>query len=81
MLLLSCLQEQGIIKFQLCSRSLQTNSLAEILWVEKRMQTHVGRVRDVELLTGLDFYHDTKQPLPDILQLKTFLPTFETLIY
>ncbi|XP_015276739.1 PREDICTED: ectonucleotide pyrophosphatase/phosphodiesterase family member 3 [Gekko japonicus] len=57
------------------------NGLPEILWVEKRMQAHVGRVRDVELLTGLDFYHGSKQLLPDILQLKTFLPTFETLIY
>ncbi|XP_077208909.1 ectonucleotide pyrophosphatase/phosphodiesterase family member 3 isoform X1 [Paroedura picta] len=63
------------------SESCAMNGLPEILWVEKRMQAHVGRVRDVELLTGLGFYHERKQLLSDILQLKTFLPTFETLIY
>ncbi|KAH0622302.1 hypothetical protein JD844_024488 [Phrynosoma platyrhinos] len=56
-------------------------SLSEFLWVEKRMQAHAARVRDIELLTGLDFYQGRNQPLPEILQLKTFLPTFETLIY
>ncbi|KAL8186522.1 UNVERIFIED_CONTAM: hypothetical protein K2H54_073416 [Gekko kuhli] len=33
------------------SESCAMNGLPEILWVEKRMQAHVGRVRDVELLT------------------------------
>ncbi|XP_042303223.1 ectonucleotide pyrophosphatase/phosphodiesterase family member 3 isoform X3 [Sceloporus undulatus] len=56
-------------------------NLPEYLWVEERMQAHAARVRDVELLTGLDFYQGRNQPLPEILQLKTFLPTFETLIY
>uniref|UniRef100_A0A6J0VED1 Ectonucleotide pyrophosphatase/phosphodiesterase family member 1 n=1 Tax=Pogona vitticeps TaxID=103695 RepID=A0A6J0VED1_9SAUR len=49
----------------------------ESLWVEERMQFHTARVRDVELLTGLSFFHDRKQPVTDILQLKTYLPTFD----
>ncbi|KAL7987762.1 hypothetical protein Chor_006681 [Crotalus horridus] len=47
------------------------------LWVEERMRFHVARVRDVELLTGLSFYHEKKQPVANILQLKTYLPSFE----
>ncbi|KAM4865895.1 ectonucleotide pyrophosphatase/phosphodiesterase family member 3 [Thomomys bottae] len=50
------------------------------LWVEERFRAHVARVRDVELLTGLDFYQDTVQPVSEILRLKTYLPSFETLI-
>nr|XP_060609361.1 ectonucleotide pyrophosphatase/phosphodiesterase family member 1 [Anolis sagrei ordinatus] len=49
----------------------------ESLWVEERMKMHAARVRDVELLTGLSFYHDRKQPVADILQLKTYLPSFD----
>ncbi|NWR66004.1 ENPP3 phosphodiesterase, partial [Bucorvus abyssinicus] len=47
-------------------------------WVEERVQAHSARVRDVELLTGLDFYQERKEPISEILQLKTFLPIFET---
>ncbi|XP_032072094.1 ectonucleotide pyrophosphatase/phosphodiesterase family member 3 [Thamnophis elegans] len=46
------------------------------LWVEERMQTHTARVRDVELLTGLNFYSELKQPLSETLRLKIFLPIF-----
>lgn len=49
-------------------------------WIEERLKTHVTRVRDVELLTGLNFYQERKQPVSEILQLKTYLPTFETII-
>nr|XP_021501340.1 ectonucleotide pyrophosphatase/phosphodiesterase family member 3 [Meriones unguiculatus] len=52
----------------------------EDLWVEERFQAHIARVRDVELLTGLDFYQEHPQPVSEILQLKTYLPTFETII-
>uniref|UniRef100_A0A8C9DIY5 Ectonucleotide pyrophosphatase/phosphodiesterase family member 3 n=1 Tax=Prolemur simus TaxID=1328070 RepID=A0A8C9DIY5_PROSS len=52
----------------------------EDLWVEERFKAHVARVRDVELLTGLDFYQEKVQPVSEILQLKTYLPTFETII-
>uniref|UniRef100_A0A8C3BAF8 Alkaline phosphodiesterase I n=1 Tax=Cairina moschata TaxID=8855 RepID=A0A8C3BAF8_CAIMO len=50
---------------------------SESLWVEERMKFHTARVRDIELLTGLSFYQDRKQPVSEILQLKTYLPTFE----
>uniref|UniRef100_A0A673TPM5 Ectonucleotide pyrophosphatase/phosphodiesterase family member 3 n=1 Tax=Suricata suricatta TaxID=37032 RepID=A0A673TPM5_SURSU len=52
----------------------------EAVWVEERWKAHVARVRDVELLTGLDFYQEKVQPVSEILQLKTYLPTFETVI-
>lgn len=55
-----------------CAQSHKHDSL----WVEERMRFHTARVRDVELLTGLSFYQDRKQPVSDILQLKTYLPTF-----
>ncbi|XP_066470756.1 ectonucleotide pyrophosphatase/phosphodiesterase family member 1 isoform X2 [Tiliqua scincoides] len=49
----------------------------ESLWVEERMKFHTARVRDIELLTGLSFYHKRKQSISDILQLKTYLPSFD----
>ncbi|XP_054831022.1 ectonucleotide pyrophosphatase/phosphodiesterase family member 1 [Eublepharis macularius] len=52
------------------------NGKTESLWVEERMRFHTARARDVELLTGLSFFHDRKQPVSDILQLKTYLPSF-----
>ncbi|XP_004422453.1 PREDICTED: ectonucleotide pyrophosphatase/phosphodiesterase family member 3 [Ceratotherium simum simum] len=52
----------------------------EAEWIEERLKEHVARVRDVELLTGLDFYQEKVQPVSEILQLKTYLPTFETII-
>ncbi|KAM7135840.1 ectonucleotide pyrophosphatase/phosphodiesterase family member 3 isoform 2-T2 [Molossus nigricans] len=52
----------------------------EAVWIEERWKAHVARVRDVELLTGLDFYQDKAQPVSEILQLKTYLPTFETIV-
>ncbi|XP_041279691.1 ectonucleotide pyrophosphatase/phosphodiesterase family member 1 isoform X2 [Onychostruthus taczanowskii] len=51
---------------------------SESMWVEERMKFHTARIRDIELLTGLSFYQDRKQPISEILQLKTYLPTFET---
>ncbi|KAM6083859.1 ectonucleotide pyrophosphatase/phosphodiesterase family member 1 isoform 3-T3 [Theristicus caerulescens] len=50
---------------------------SESMWVEERMKFHTARIRDIELLTGLSFYQDRKQPVSEILQLKTYLPTFE----
>ncbi|KAM9316145.1 ectonucleotide pyrophosphatase/phosphodiesterase family member 3 [Gastrophryne carolinensis] len=52
----------------------------EAEWVEDRLKDHAARVRDVEFLTGLDFYQDRNEKITDILQTKTFLPTFETII-
>ncbi|XP_062952753.1 ectonucleotide pyrophosphatase/phosphodiesterase family member 3 isoform X1 [Cynocephalus volans] len=53
---------------------------SEAVWIEERFKAHIARVRDVELLTGLDFYQEKLQPVSEILQLKTYLPTFETVI-
>ncbi|NWI97208.1 ENPP3 phosphodiesterase, partial [Pitta sordida] len=50
---------------------------SESTWVEERMKFHTARIRDIELLTGLSFYQDRKQQISEILQLKTYLPTFE----
>ncbi|KAL7833924.1 hypothetical protein AOLI_G00288840 [Acnodon oligacanthus] len=44
-------------------------------WMKEWAQHHVARVRDIELLTGLSFYHD-RLSVTETLQLKTFLPTF-----
>ncbi|XP_066467298.1 ectonucleotide pyrophosphatase/phosphodiesterase family member 3 [Tiliqua scincoides] len=83
---LNCPDSLSVLPFILPHRpdnteSCAENGLPELLWVEQRIQAHVARVRDVELLTGLDFYPGRNQNLPEILQLKTFLPTFETIIY
>ncbi|XP_062848697.1 ectonucleotide pyrophosphatase/phosphodiesterase family member 2 isoform X2 [Trichomycterus rosablanca] len=50
----------------------------ESKWVEELMKMHTARVRDVELLTGLDFYRRTSQSFADILLLKTYLHTYES---
>ncbi|XP_040909967.1 venom phosphodiesterase 1 [Toxotes jaculatrix] len=43
----------------------------ESLWVEDHMWFHQARVRDVEWITGLDFYQDVNQPIAELLSLKT----------
>ncbi|XP_019393600.1 PREDICTED: ectonucleotide pyrophosphatase/phosphodiesterase family member 3 isoform X1 [Crocodylus porosus] len=77
---LNCPGSLDVLSFIIPHRPDNSESCAdnqpETQWVELRLQAHAARVRDVELLTGLDFYWS--QPLPEILQLKTFLPTFET---
>ncbi|XP_051510695.1 ectonucleotide pyrophosphatase/phosphodiesterase family member 1-like [Myxocyprinus asiaticus] len=44
-------------------------------WVQEWLQLHVARIRDIELLTGLSFYHD-RISVAETLQLKTMLRTF-----
>uniref|UniRef100_A0A8C7Z1Q4 SMB domain-containing protein n=1 Tax=Oryzias sinensis TaxID=183150 RepID=A0A8C7Z1Q4_9TELE len=44
-------------------------------WVEDHMWFHQARVRDVELITGLDFYQGSKRPVAELLKTKT-RPTF-----
>ncbi|XP_023695157.1 ectonucleotide pyrophosphatase/phosphodiesterase family member 1 isoform X1 [Paramormyrops kingsleyae] len=48
---------------------------SDLHWVQEWAQFHVARVRDVELLTGLSFYHD-RISVTETLQLKTFLQLF-----
>ncbi|NXX46519.1 ENPP3 phosphodiesterase, partial [Tricholaema leucomelas] len=47
-------------------------------WVEERVWAHSARVRDVELLTGLDFYQEGEEAVSEILKLKTVLPVLGT---
>uniref|UniRef100_UPI003AAC8A05 ectonucleotide pyrophosphatase/phosphodiesterase family member 1 n=1 Tax=Centroberyx gerrardi TaxID=166262 RepID=UPI003AAC8A05 len=47
---------------------------SDFAWVEDWLQLHIARVRDVELLTGLSFYHD-RISVQETLQLKTLLQT------
>lgn len=61
-----------------CSCLLWQDNRSPSEWVEERVQAHSARVRDVELLTGLDFYQERQESVSEILQLKTFLPIFET---
>ncbi|XP_056419288.1 ectonucleotide pyrophosphatase/phosphodiesterase family member 3 [Hyla sarda] len=81
---LTCTGNLDVLSFIIPHRPDNTESCTdnkqEEEWVEERLKAHAARVRDVELLTGLDFYPDRKQPLTEVLQLKTFLPTFETIV-
>lgn len=82
---LSCAGSLNVMSFIIPHRPDNSESCADskpaAVWVEERLRAHSARVRDVELLTGLDFYQEIQeQPVSEILQLKTFLPTFETII-
>ncbi|XP_055083885.1 ectonucleotide pyrophosphatase/phosphodiesterase family member 2 isoform X2 [Periophthalmus magnuspinnatus] len=54
------------------------SSEEESRWVEELMKMHTARVRDVELLTGLDLYRRTNRPYTEILSLKTYMHTYES---
>ncbi|XP_077599311.1 venom phosphodiesterase CdcPDE [Stigmatopora nigra] len=43
----------------------------ESSWVEDHIWFHQTRVKDVELMTGLDLYQDSQRPISELLQLKT----------
>lgn len=47
----------------------------DMTWVEDWLKFHTARVRDIELLGGLSFYHD-RLSVEETLQLKTFLHTY-----
>lgn len=46
--------------------------------MEELLHLHTARVRDVEILTGLDLYRAGNQSYSGVLSLKTYLHTFET---
>uniref|UniRef100_A0A8C7G3V6 Ectonucleotide pyrophosphatase/phosphodiesterase 1 n=1 Tax=Oncorhynchus kisutch TaxID=8019 RepID=A0A8C7G3V6_ONCKI len=48
---------------------------SDFQWVQEWAQFHASRVKDIELLTGLSFYHN-RISVEETLQLKTFLQTF-----
>lgn len=43
----------------------------ESQWVEPLLWMHQSRVRDVEWITGLDFFQDSERPIAELLRLKT----------
>ncbi|CAL8293003.1 unnamed protein product [Merluccius merluccius] len=49
----------------------------ESQWVEGLLALHTSRVRDVEILTGLDLFRSTNLTYTASLSLKTYLHTFE----
>ncbi|NXQ19319.1 ENPP3 phosphodiesterase, partial [Peucedramus taeniatus] len=79
---LNCSESLDALSFIIPHRPDNTESCAENKtlseWVEERVQAHSARVRDVEWLTGLDFYQERNESVSEILRLKTFLPIFET---
>ncbi|XP_077349393.1 autotaxin isoform X13 [Lithobates pipiens] len=54
------------------------NTEDESKWVEELLKMHTARVRDIEQLTGLDFYRKTNRSYTEILSLKTYMHTFES---
>ncbi|KAM9824011.1 autotaxin [Neosynchiropus ocellatus] len=54
------------------------NAEGESTWVEDLLKLHTSRVRDIEILTGLDLYRATNQTYTSTLRLKTFMQTFES---
>ncbi|XP_075070099.1 autotaxin isoform X2 [Mixophyes fleayi] len=59
-------------------RSKGMSSEDESKWVEELLKLHTARVRDIEQITGLDFYRKTSRGYTEILSLKTYLHTFES---
>ncbi|KAI4802079.1 hypothetical protein KUCAC02_019937, partial [Chaenocephalus aceratus] len=47
---------------------------SDLSWAEDWLQFHTARVRDIEMLAGLSFYHD-RLSVEETLQLKTLLQT------
>lgn len=65
-------------KKKLIASFLLQSSEDESKWVEDLMKMHTARVRDIEHLTGLDFYRKTSRSYSEILALKTYLHTYES---
>lgn len=61
-----------------CSLFLVQSSEDEAQWVEDLMKMHTARVRDVEILTGLDLYRRTSLSHAEVLSLKTYMHTYES---
>ncbi|XP_078542971.1 autotaxin isoform X5 [Lissotriton helveticus] len=59
-------------------RSKGMSSDEESKWVEDLLKLHTARVRDIEHLTGLDFFRKTSRSYTEILLLKTYLHTYES---
>ncbi|ROK64914.1 Ectonucleotide pyrophosphatase/phosphodiesterase family member 3 [Anabarilius grahami] len=70
-----CSRELQSVSFLLPHRDENTESCAddqlESQWVEPLLWMHQSRVRDVEWITGLDFFQDSERPIAELLRLKT----------
>nr|XP_020505143.1 ectonucleotide pyrophosphatase/phosphodiesterase family member 3-like [Labrus bergylta] len=71
----ACVGELQTVSFMLPHRSDNSESCksaeAESAWVEDLMWFHQSRVRDVEWITGLDFYQNSSRPIAELLRMKT----------
>ncbi|XP_061597429.1 venom phosphodiesterase CdcPDE [Cololabis saira] len=71
----TCAEKLQTVSFLLPHREDNSESCKsaedESLWVEDHMWFHQSRVRDVEWITGLDFYQGSIRPLPELLMVKT----------
>uniref|UniRef100_A0A8C1D9L8 SMB domain-containing protein n=1 Tax=Cyprinus carpio carpio TaxID=630221 RepID=A0A8C1D9L8_CYPCA len=73
-----CSAELQTVSFLLPHRSDNKESCAvspESQWAEPLLWMHQSRVRDVEWISGLDFFQDSKRPIAELLRLKT-RPTY-----
>uniref|UniRef100_A0A3B4UIJ6 Venom phosphodiesterase 1-like n=1 Tax=Seriola dumerili TaxID=41447 RepID=A0A3B4UIJ6_SERDU len=71
----TCMGELQTVSFLLPHRPNNSESCKstgdESYWVEDHMWFHQSRVRDVEWITGLDFYQGSNRPIPELLRVKT----------
>ncbi|XP_054461497.1 venom phosphodiesterase 1 [Anoplopoma fimbria] len=71
----ACVSELQTVSFLLPHRPDNLESCkstqAETDWVEDLMWFHQSRVRDVEWITGLDFYQGSNRPIAELLRMKT----------
>uniref|UniRef100_A0AAY4C3K4 SMB domain-containing protein n=1 Tax=Denticeps clupeoides TaxID=299321 RepID=A0AAY4C3K4_9TELE len=79
-----CYQELQTVSFIVPHRADNSetcnSSESESQWVEDLLWFHQSRVRDVEWITGLDFFQDSIRPVAELLRVKS-LPkskTFQT---
>ncbi|CAL1586186.1 unnamed protein product [Knipowitschia caucasica] len=61
------LPHRAVYRYDCDSQQIET-------WAEEWMKFHTARVRDIELLSGLSFYHD-RISVEETLRLKTYLQT------
>uniref|UniRef100_A0A3Q3FAU3 Venom phosphodiesterase 1-like n=1 Tax=Kryptolebias marmoratus TaxID=37003 RepID=A0A3Q3FAU3_KRYMA len=70
----TCMDQLQTVSFLLPHRADNTESCKsaedESHWVEDHIWFHQSRVRDVEWVTGLDFYQGSIRPVPELLMLK-----------
>ncbi|XP_061902828.1 ectonucleotide pyrophosphatase/phosphodiesterase family member 2-like isoform X1 [Entelurus aequoreus] len=76
-----CEGDVGVVSFLLPHRPDNSETCKsredEQQWVEQLLQLHTARVRDVEILTGLDLFRSSNQTYSRTLSLKTSMHTFE----